>query len=83
MTNTLSRRLERLEGRFTPTKAPFEIEIEFISAVDGSVTKRLRLGDGANSSDRCRVGVRGTGTLPTLPGSDRKWMKTTLLPSEE
>jgi hypothetical protein len=64
MNRTLSRRLERLEGRLTPTKAPFEMEIEFISAVDGSVTKRLRLGGGANSNGR------GAGSAPIamLPG---------------
>jgi hypothetical protein len=64
MNRTLSRRLERLEGRLTPTKAPFEMEIEFISAVDGSVTRRLRLGDGANAN-----GTGGaSGPIATLPG---------------
>ena len=52
MNRTLSRRLERLEGRLTPTKAPFEMEIEFISAVDGSVTRRLRPSDGPLERNR-------------------------------
>jgi hypothetical protein len=64
MNRTLSSRLERLEGRLMPTKAPFEIEIEFISAVDGSVTKRLRLGDGANPNGNDRPSA----AMPTLPG---------------
>jgi hypothetical protein len=64
MTKTLSRRLERLETRLTPTDAPFEIDIVFVSAVDGSITKRLHLGGGATSNGHGGVGV----SAPTLPG---------------
>jgi hypothetical protein len=64
MTKTLSRRLERLKGCLTPTRAPFEIEIEFISAVDGSVTKRLGLGGGANPKGHGCAGA----PMATLPG---------------
>ena len=64
MSRTLSRRIVPLEGRLKPAEAPFKIEIEFISAVDGSVTKRLRLGGGAASNDRGRAGA----PMPTLPG---------------
>ena len=62
MNRTLSRRLARLETRLTPTEAPFEIDIVFVSAVDGSITKRLHLGAGATSNDRAGDGV----SAPTL-----------------
>ncbi len=40
---TLSKRLERLETQMMPAGQPLAMEIEFISAVDGTITKRLQV----------------------------------------
>ena len=47
---TLSKRLERLETRMMPAGEPLVMEIEFISAVDGSITKRLQVTCGGPST---------------------------------
>ena len=43
MNRTSSKRLVRVETRASPATGPLAIEIEFISAVDGSVTKRMTM----------------------------------------
>ena len=50
---TLSRRLERLEARMIPAGEPLVYEIQFVSAVDRSITSRLQVRcEGAPGSAR-------------------------------
>jgi hypothetical protein len=44
---TLSKRLERLETRIRLSGEPWTMEIDFVSAVDGTITKRLQVTCGA------------------------------------
>lgn len=50
MKRTLMTRLERLETRMMPAGEPLVYEIQFVSAVDGSITSRLPVSCGMPAS---------------------------------
>ena len=58
MTRTLAKRLQRLETRALPATEPLVIEVEFISAIQGSVTKRMTVTCGIPCKPGTRRGPR-------------------------